>query len=238
MQQRFERGEWPLFVRRLVTGVFQENTWLIADRETGEAALIDPGEGVLDHFDDEALPDGTRLTKIFLTHAHLDHVWGLSDAHERWPDAPIVMHADDLELLRALPRQGAMIGFPLSLPAPPEPTHFVGEGDVVTLGNRSASVMHTPGHTEGGICYIFDTGDVFVGDMIIQGAVGRTDLPGGNPRKMQASLLRLCELNPDYWIHGGHGPQKPMSEELRTNYILAPMSKGITPSGSIRGVGM
>lgn len=234
--KNFRRGEWPLMVRRIVTGMFQENSWLIRCMESGETALLDPGEDILEELDSAGLLEGLVITKILLTHAHLDHVWGLSDVHERWPDAPIVMHPDDLELLRALPLQGGMIGMPLDLPPPPEPSVFLHEGDTLTLGRRTASVIHTPGHTRGGICFVFDTGDVFVGDMIIQGSVGRTDLPGGNPVMMESSLRRLCGLDPEYWIYGGHGPQKPMADELRTNHVIGPMARG--DRRSLRGIGM
>jgi len=232
----FVRGERPLMVRRIVTGMFQENTWLIRCAETGATALLDPGQDIVAELEDAGLADGLEVSQILLTHAHLDHVWGLGEAHERWPEAKIVMHRDDLPLLRALPKQGAMIGMPLHLPPPPEPHEFVGEGDSIRLGNRSATVIHTPGHTEGGICFTFDTGDVFVGDMIIQGSVGRTDLPGGDPRKMEASLRRLCGLAPELWIHGGHGPQKPMADEIRTNQVIGPMVRG--GRYGLRGVGM
>jgi hydroxyacylglutathione hydrolase len=226
-----ERGRWPLEVHRVVTGVFQENTWLIRDCESGDTALIDPGQDILDELEQLGLLDGLELTKILLTHAHLDHVWGLRDAHERWPSAPIVMHRDDLDLLRALPKQGAMIGMPIALAAPPEPTHFVAEGETVSLGKRTATVIHTPGHTRGGICFHFDTGDVFVGDMIIAGSVGRIDLLGGELFKMEASLLRLCELPPEVWIHGGHGPQKSLATELRTNHVLPELVAGRLEGG-------
>ncbi len=230
-----ERGRWPLEVHRIVTGIFQENTWLIRDCESGQTALVDPGQDILEELEQLGLLADLQLTKVLLTHAHLDHVWGLSEVHERWPDAPIVMHADDLELLRSLPRQGAMIGMPISLAAPPEPTEFVAEGDTVSLGNRSATVIHTPGHTRGGICFHFDTGDVFVGDMIIAGSVGRTDLPGGEPARMEASLLRLCSLPPEVWIHGGHGPQQSLGTELRTNHVLPHLVAG--NAGGYRGRG-
>ncbi|MCK6438893.1 MAG: MBL fold metallo-hydrolase [Planctomycetes bacterium] len=216
----FQRGKFPLFIRRFVTGIFEENTWFIRDEESGMTALVDPGEAVDEMLDDSGLLGDKPLDRVLLTHAHIDHVWGLSAVKQRWPKVEIRMHRDDLELLRALPRQGAMVGMPLPLPPAPEPDLFVGDGERFTFGKRSVEVIHTPGHTKGGICYLFDTGDLFLGDMIISGSVGRTDLPGGDPTKMKASLLRLTRLDPDIWIYGGHGPQSRLGDEMKTNAVL------------------
>jgi len=217
----FARGYFPLFIQRFVTGVFQENTWFLRDEATGRTALVDPG----DRADEMLLDSGffgadEELDEVLLTHAHMDHVWGLSAVKKRWPNARIRMHRDDLELLRALPKQGAMIGLPMQLPPAPEPDEFVEEGDTFSFGERKVSVLLTPGHTEGHVCYHFDTGDLMVGDMIIAGAVGRTDLPGGDPSKMGASLRRLCALDEETWIYGGHGPQSRLGDELKTNAML------------------
>ena len=216
----FERGRYPLFIHRFVTGVFQENSWFIRDEESGTTALVDPGDSVDTMLEESGLLNGKSLDHILLTHAHLDHVWGLSTTKERWPEAPIRLHNQDLELLRSLPQQGSMVGVPIQLPQPPEPDVFVAEGESFEFGNRKVEVIHTPGHTEGGVCFIFDTGDCFLGDMIIAGSVGRTDLPGGDPIKMKASLQRLSSLDPDIWIYGGHGPQSRLGDELKTNAVL------------------
>lgn len=220
-QADFARGFFPLFIQRFVTGVFQENTWFLRDEGSGRTALVDPGDGV----DGMLLASGffgedEELDDVFLTHAHMDHVWGLSAVKERWPNATIHMHRDDLDLLRALPKQGAMIGFPMELPPAPEPDVFVEEGESLTFGERTIEVMLTPGHTEGHVCYLFDTGDLMVGDMIIAGSIGRTDLPGGDPAVMGQSLRRLCALDPEIWIYGGHGPQSRLGDELKTNASL------------------
>ena len=220
MAKTFKRGHHPLFIKRFVTGIFQENTWFIRDEESGRTALIDPGDDVASLLGESGLLGGKPLDEVLLTHAHLDHVWGLSGVKEHWPNITIRMHRADVELLRTLPDQGAWVGLPTKLPEPPEPDIFVGEGDAFDFGKRKVKVIHTPGHTEGGICYIFDTGDCFLGDMIIAGSVGRTDLPGGNPQLMLASLKRLAALDPETWIYGGHGPQSRLGDELLTNAVL------------------
>ncbi len=227
-EQDFQRATHPLFIQRFITGVFQENSWFLRDQESGRSALVDPGDAV-----DQALveaglldDDALKLHEIFLTHAHLDHVWGLSALKKRWPEARIWMHHSDLELLKALPQQGAMVGIPAHLEAPPLPEVFVEDNEQFSFGQRSVEVIHTPGHTEGGVCYLFDTGDCFVGDMIIAGSVGRTDLPGGNPQKMNASLKRLTQLPQETWIYGGHGPESMLGDELRTNAVLPSIIRG------------
>lgn len=216
----FKRGRYPLFIHRFITGMFEENTWFIRDEESGLGALVDPGDSVDEMLDESGLLDGKALDHVLLTHAHIDHIWGLSAVRKRWPDVHIRMHPDDLELLRALPRQGAMVGMPIPLPPAPEPDSFVAEGSRFDFGKRKVEVIHTPGHTAGGVCYLFDTGDLFLGDMIIAGSVGRTDLPGGDSTKMKASLKRLVGLDPETWIYGGHGPQSRLGDELRTNAVL------------------
>jgi len=220
MSKPFKRGSYPLYVKRFVTGAFQENAWFIRDEESGRTAIVDPGDSVDELLEESGLLAGKPLDEVLITHSHIDHIWGLSGVKERWPSVTIRGCRLDLPLLRSFPMQSQWVGLDVMLEPPPEPDVFVGEGDTFMFGKRTVKVMHTPGHCEGHIVFLFDTGDCFLGDMIIGGSVGRTDLPGGDPATMVKSLKRLTSLDPETWIYGGHGPQSRLGDEMKTNAVL------------------
>ena len=174
-----------LVVRSAVVGPFAENTYLVGDSLTGEALLIDPGGGI-----ERVLalrePGGLRVTRIFLTHGHVDHVAGCSEA-KRLFSAPCQIHRADLEWLLALPQQGEMFGFegPLEVPSV-ESIHQ--DGETLAVGEHVGRVIHTPGHSLGSCCLYFDEArTLFAGDTLFAGSVGRTDLPGGDPAVLERS---------------------------------------------------
>jgi len=197
---------------------FFKNGFLVACEETREAVLIDPGDevpGLLAFADRESF----AIRHILLTHAHVDHLTGVGAA-KRALGVPVHLHRDDLFLYEAAVKQGAMFG--LSVEAPPPIDLFYTEGEAIAFGRAEARPHHTPGHCPGGVCLqIGRQGsgrDLFVGDTLFAGAIGRTDLPGGNMQKIVFSIRNvLYRLPPKTVVYPGHGPATTIEEEQLLN---------------------
>ncbi len=203
-----------LVVRSVVVGPFAMNAYLAACGETGEALLVDPGAEVPRVL---ALAEpGWRVGRIFLTHGHIDHVAGAAEA-QRATGAAMSIHAADEGWLAALPRQAEMFGFAGA--EVPRPGLRHADGDEVALGNLTARVLHTPGHSPGSCCLWFESeGVLFTGDTLFLGSVGRTDLPGGDFDALAASIKgRLFPLGDEVTFHPGHGPAGVLGDERRQN---------------------
>jgi len=203
-----------LVVRQAVVGPFAENTWLVADSETGDALVIDPG-GETDRVLDLARPD-FRVGRILATHGHADHIFGAEELRER-TGAPFQIHRGDEPFVRALPAQAAGLGFGAA--RSPEVSAFLADGDLVRVGRHEGTVIHTPGHSPGGVSLFFPEEKVlFPGDTLFAGSVGRTDLPGGNAPELRRSIReRLFPLGDDVRFFPGHGPGGTLGEERRAN---------------------
>jgi len=204
-----------LVVRSAVVGPFAMNAWLAACGETGEAVLIDPGAEIPRVL---ALrqPGGWKVTRLFLTHGHIDHVAGAAEAREA-TGAPLTLHRDDLPWLARLPQQAEMFGFG-EVRVPALDGHHA-DGDVVKVGRLEARVLHTPGHSAGSTCLWFESEQVvFTGDTLFAGSVGRTDLPGGDFEALERSIQgKLFTLGDEVRFFPGHGPGGTLGEERTQN---------------------
>ena len=181
-------------------GPMGNNTYLIVDEATRDAALVDPS------FDSEELwPEiqklGVTLRFLLNTHAHFDHVIG-NAFYSAKTGVPIALHRADLPLLRALPEQGRMFGFDVD--ASPDPTIWLEDGKPLTLGGTRIAVLHTPGHSPGGVTFL--VGDAaIVGDCLFAGSIGRTDLPGASLQTLLHSIqTRLLTLPDSTRVLPGH----------------------------------
>jgi glyoxylase-like metal-dependent hydrolase (beta-lactamase superfamily II) len=205
-----------LVVRRAVVGPFAENTWLAACSRTGEAILVDPG-GEIPRVLALAEPGGFRVKRIFLTHAHVDHVAGAAEAR-RLTSAPLQLHPGDREWLAMLPQQIEMFGFEEAGEVP-EVDHWHEDGETFPLGDFTARVIHTPGHSRGSCALWLEEARVlFCGDTLFAGSVGRTDLPGGDFGELERSITeRLFPLGDDAPFHCGHGPSGRLGAERLSN---------------------
>ena len=204
--------------RILPVGPLQCNCSIIGDEQTREAMVIDPGdqiEDILEILRQEKL----TLKQIVITHAHIDHVGGAMKLKAA-TGAAVLMNQNDHALLKMLDVQATWVG--MKPPGQVQVDEAAGEGRVLKIGNISANVVHTPGHTEGSICVYFpEEKKLIAGDTLFAGSIGRTDLPGGSFDKIIRSLhTRVLALPDETLVVPGHGPQTTIGDERETNPFL------------------
>ncbi|NOX19889.1 MAG: MBL fold metallo-hydrolase [Nitrospirae bacterium] len=202
-------------VKRLVVGPLEENTYIVYDKETKEALIIDPGDEP-DRIEDLVRVEGLKVKYLVCTHAHFDHVGALPEL-KKSTSADILIHPDDLEIYEAARDMAAFWGYDID--PLPKPDIYVKEGDVIKAGNLSFKVIHTPGHSPGGIC-LYGQGVLFTGDTMFAGSVGRTDFHGGSLSKLKESFKRLISLPADTVVYPGHGPETTISNEKQNNFFI------------------
>jgi hydroxyacylglutathione hydrolase len=201
---------------------FQKNAYLVGCETTRDAVVIDPGDEV-EQLVEAVRAGALRVRYVLLTHAHLDHITGVTRAKEAF-DAPVVLHEADLPLYRAVVQQGLMFG--LKVEAQPPVDRFYSPGECIAFGRYEARVHHTPGHSPGGVCLqVGPAGtpgpDLFVGDTLFAGSIGRTDLPGGDyPTLIHSIRTVLFGLGDDARVYPGHGEPTTIGRERRTNPFL------------------
>lgn len=203
----------------LTLGPVMTNTYLIADNNTGEAVVIDPADdGALIHAEIEKRD--WHLVSIWLTHAHFDHLGGTAElADLSNPPPPVALHADDIPLWRI---EGGAAFFGMKIDPGPEPTIELKHGQVLHIGEFQFQVLHAPGHTPGHVMfYNRDEAILLCGDVIFQGSIGRTDLPGGDFDTLINSIRRQVMVLPDDTrLLCGHGPQTTVGQEKIYNPFL------------------
>ena len=211
-----------MLIQSAAVGPFFKNGFVLGCEETREAVIIDPGDEVpalLSYATREQLD----VRHILLTHAHVDHVTGVAAA-KRALGVPVYLHRDDLFLYERAVETGAKFGLQVE-PQPPIDVFYT-PGQVIAFGRYEARPHHTPGHCPGGVCLQVGragaTGkDLFVGDTLFAGAIGRTDLPGGDYATLIQSIRTvLFAFGDDARVYPGHGPQTTIGQERRTNPFL------------------
>ncbi|MEW6068743.1 MAG: MBL fold metallo-hydrolase [Nitrospirota bacterium] len=203
-----------MIIKKFIVGPLENNCFIIADEKTKEALIIDPGDEP-DRILDLITENNFKVKYIICTHAHFDHIGAVSDIKKE-TDATIVIHRDELDLYNNIENQGIMWGFkfdPL-----PEPDMFVSEGDKLTIGDLNFEILHTPGHSPGGIC-LYGEGILITGDTLFAGSVGRTDLYGGDFEKLKRSFKRLMSLPEKIKVLPGHGTETTIGEEKINNFF-------------------
>jgi glyoxylase-like metal-dependent hydrolase (beta-lactamase superfamily II) len=204
-------------VETLVVGDLFTNCYIL-DPETKEALVVDPG-GDAQTIVQALRGKGFHLRYIVATHAHFDHVCGMKELQDTL-GGETLLHRADLLLLESLPAQGAAFG--MRTGPIPRIDRFLEEGDLLPLGKGHFRVLHTPGHSPGGISLI-GHGMAFVGDALFAGSIGRTDLPGSSYETLLDSIHRkLLTLEENTLIFPGHGEASTIGEEIRTNPFLTP----------------
>jgi glyoxylase-like metal-dependent hydrolase (beta-lactamase superfamily II) len=202
-----------MIIKKLAVGPIMANCFIVGCNETREAAVIDPGDEA-DRILLTLAQAKLTVKQIVNTHGHFDHV-GANKRLKAATAAPILIHALDAPMLSMLSRSAAAWG--MSAEDSPSPDRTIDEGDVIQFGTLRLQVIHTPGHTPGGVSLIAD-GCVFVGDTLFAGSVGRTDFPGGDFGTLKSSIQKkLFTLGDELKVFTGHGPETTIGEEKRHN---------------------
>ena len=200
-----------------------ENTYLIWDEETREAAIIDAGmsnnkENA--YVSDFITKENLQLKYALQTHMHFDHIWGLSFIKETYGLRPLC-HIADESIYSEVPEMTSMFRLSMNWNLPAI-ERYIDEGETLMLGNTTIKVMHTPGHTPGGLCYYIESAHtLFTGDTLFKGSIGRTDLPGGNlSDEMKSIKEKILVLPKDTIIYSGHGLESNVGWEIQHNPFL------------------
>lgn len=199
---------------------FQQNSTILFDDETKEGVVIDPG-GDVPEILEVIKENGITLNEIWLTHGHIDHAGGADELREALGIKVIGPHKADLPLLQNLETQAEKFGVKMTV-RNLTPDRWLNEGDRVSFGDHVFEVFHCPGHAPGHVIYYNrDQGFAHLGDVLFNGSIGRTDLPGGDHETLLASIRdKVLPLGDDVSFICGHGPGSRIGDERRGNPFL------------------
>jgi glyoxylase-like metal-dependent hydrolase (beta-lactamase superfamily II) len=199
-------------------GQFMENCYLVADESQSRAIIVDPGEEA-GRFLSELRRRRWMPEAIWLTHAHIDHIMGVAAVREAHPGLPIFLHPADRSLYDGLPDQGRWMGFS-GLTPPPPADQTLEHGQAMRIGQYEFAVRHVPGHSPGHVAFI-GHGVILGGDVLFNGSIGRTDLPGGDfATLMQSIQAEFLTLPDSTVVYSGHGPETTIGVERVSNPFL------------------
>jgi glyoxylase-like metal-dependent hydrolase (beta-lactamase superfamily II) len=201
-----------LKIKSLTLGELNTNCYIIWDKDTLEAWIIDPAdEGNL--ISEEIIREELHLTKIILTHGHFDHILGLLEVKLNFPQAKIYLHQDDLFLVKTVQNR-TQHWLKRQVDPVPLPDLFYDERDTLKLGKKEFKVIHTPGHTPGSVSLYCQSEKLLIsGDTLFNGAIGRTDFKYSDPQKILDSLSKMLTLPEDTKVISGHGPETFIGNE-------------------------
>ncbi len=204
-----------MILKRLEIEPFMTNCYIVGSEATKEGMIIDPGADarrILNTVKDL----GLSIKLIVLTHGHIDHIGAVKEVKEA-TGAEVAIHADDADRLQG---ESSSTLFAIPKPAPVSPDRLLHGGDSLDIGDLRFLVLHTPGHSAGGIC-LLGHGVVFCGDTLFNYGIGRTDFPGGSYNQLMNSIYTKLMILPDSTVvYPGHGPETTIGTERRMNPFL------------------
>ena len=205
-------------ITNLPSGMLSVNTYLAVDEETNKGIIVDPG-GYNKALTNAVAENGTDIEYITITHGHSDHICGVNEHKEEFPNAKVVAYKDEEPMLLSPDmNQSIAFGQPYTVKA----DILVSDGDELDFGNLTMKFMHTPGHTKGGMCiYIEKANVLFSGDTLFHGSIGRTDLPTGSSSQLVRSVReKLMVLPEETKVYPGHMEETTIGYEKRYNPFI------------------
>lgn len=206
-----------MIIRQFIAGQLENNMYLVADEGAKKAVLID-APAMIPELIDTVKNSGLDVEYILLTHGHFDHIMGLNDLKKALNAQAVICH-DDLIISDNINEFTRLFGG-LSESVPPNYERFIKDGDIINVGDLQIKVIHTPGHTQGGVCYLIGD-NLFSGDTLFRESVGRTDLFGGSFEQLSDSVKnKLFKLDEKIKVYPGHGPMTTIGYEKKHNEII------------------
>ncbi len=205
-----------MIIKKLEVGPIMANCFILGCDSTKEAVVIDPGDDA-DRILMELAKSELKVKYLINTHGHFDHV-GANKKMKEVTGAQLAIHPDDEPMLNELSHSASMFG--LSADNSPPADILLKDGDEISFGDITLKVIHTPGHSKGGVC-LYTKGHLFSGDTLFAGSIGRTDLPGGDYDTLISSIKqKLLAFDDDTIVYTGHGPETNIGNEKRSNPFL------------------
>ena len=205
-----------MILKQFVLGALENNNYLLIDEDSKEAVLFDCTQDSI-AIEDTLKEYGAQLKYILLTHGHFDHILGINDFKSKH-DCKVLVHEDDKILMDSIKEFAANFGLP---PADVQKVDgYLTENDIIKIGEHEIKVIHTPGHTKGGVCYLVED-KLFSGDTLFYESVGRTDLPGGSFDELKSNIeQKLFTLDENIKVYPGHGWTSTIGHEKINNRFL------------------
>jgi len=206
-----------VIIKKIEVGPFASNCYIVASKNNKEGMIIDPGDEA-GRIMEEVKREGLDIKMVVMTHGHLDHTAALKEVKEA-TGASIAIHKDEVKILN---NKFVSIFLGMRYRTPPDAERLLEDGDVISVGEMEFRVIHTPGHTPGGICLLGE-GVLFSGDTLFFSSVGRSDIPtsgGSHHQLIQSIKEKLLTLDDDIKVYPGHGPETTIGAERRGNPFL------------------